>query len=244
MKEKIGYIKAGVEFLKESLLLEIEQNREKYCTFGIGVYSDELFERIKNRKPLKPYSERAHLANSIKGVDFVFKLDVDDVDEAEMENKEEPFYVDDGKKKLYNVVYAPGTYDLLHEGHLEHLLQCRKMGDTLVVGVKSDQNVYETKGKIPHQNECERIRVVKNLNFVDNVILVTTRDKHWANEMVKSLIGKPIDVVVLGSDCLGQEVLDNPDGLLFIFTDRDMVIAKTRSSTFYRSECEKMGIDD
>lgn len=240
MKEQLGYITDGVEFIKTELLLEINNMRDNYINFGIGVYSDELFEQIYGRKPIKPYSERANLANCIKGVDFVFEMK-----DAEGEIlKEPPLYVDDGSKKEFHVVYAPGSYDLLHEGHLDHLLQCRRKADILVVGVKSDANVFETKGKKTHQPEYERVRVIKNLNFVDYVFLVTTRDKHWANEMVKALVGEPIDVVMLGSDCKGQETIQNPDGLLFIFTDRDPVIAQTRSSTYYREKVEKQAQDE
>ncbi len=233
MKEHLGYILDGVEFLKPELLYQIEENSEKYHKFGIGVYSDDIFEKIYGRPPIKPYKERAHLANAIKGVDLVWEVtNIDDCQIGEL--KESPIYVDDGSPKKYHVVYAPGSYDLLHEGHLEHLLECRKLGDILVVGVKSDQNVFETKGKFTRQNEIERINVIKKLYFVDHAFIVTTHNKHWANERVTSLVGSPIDAIVLGSDCKGQELYDNPDGILFLFTTRDPGIAKTRSSTFYR----------
>lgn len=234
--KQLGYILDGVEFIKPELLLRIEENKGKYLNFGIGVYSDKLFEMVHNRKPLKSYKERAHLASCIKGVDFVWE-----VNELDDEIKEEPpLYVDDGKPKQFHVVYAPGSYDLLHEGHLEHLLQCRRNADILVVGVKSDRNVYETKGKWTRQSEGERMEVIRRINFVDHVILVTTRNKRWANEQVKKLIGEPIDVVMLGSDCEGQEKEDNPDGLLFVFTDRDPEVMKTRSSTYLRRQLDEL----
>ena len=236
-REQVGYILDGVEFIKAELLLRIQEQSHKYCSFGIGVYSDELFERVNGRKPLKTYKERANLANCIKGVDFVWE--VHELNE-EVERKEPPFYVDDGRPKEYHVVYTPGTFDLLHEGHLEHLLQCRRRGDILVVGVKSDQNVWETKGKRTRQSESERLEIIRRVNFVDHVFLVTTRNKRWANERVKALVGEPIDVVMLGSDCVGQENEDNPDGLLFIFTDRDPHVAQTRCSTFLRQQLEEM----
>lgn len=235
-KEQVGYILDGVEFIKMELLLKIEENEGKYYSFGIGVYSDKVFERVYGRKPLKSYKERAHLANSIKGVDFVWEVNELDQDEI---TTEPPLYEDDGSEKPFRVVYAPGSYDLLHEGHLDHLIQCRKCAQILVVGVKSDENVFQTKGKRTKQNETERIEVVRRLNFVDYVILVTTHDKLWANNMVKALVGYPIDVVMLGSDCKGQEKYDNPEGLRFIFTSRDPNVAQTRSSTYYRQALQK-----
>ncbi len=236
MKKQVGYILDGVEFIKTELLLAIEEEAKKCHSLGIGVYSDVVFERVYGRLPLKPYKERAHLANCIKGVDFVWE--VNELNEEEMKT-EPPLYVDDGQPKRFHVVYAPGSYDLLHEGHLEHLIQCRKNADILVVGVKSDANVFETKGKHTRQNENERIEIVKRINFVDHVLLVTTHDKRWANKMVIQMVGAPIDVVMLGSDCKGQETYDNPDGLLFMYTDRDPTQAQTRSSTFYRQALSK-----
>lgn len=235
-REQVGYILDGVEFIKTELLMKIQEHEGKYCSFGIGVYSDELFEQVYGRKPLKAYTERAHLANCIKGVDFVWE--VNELNE-EVE-AEPPLYVDDGTPKKFHVVYTPGTFDLLHEGHLEHLLQCRRQGDILVVGVKSDQNVWETKGKHTRQNEKERLEIIRRVNFVDHVFLVTTRNKRWANERVKAIVGEPIDVVMLGSDCIGQELDDNPDGLLFIFTDRDSHVAEKRCSTFLRQQLDEL----
>lgn len=235
-REQVGYILDGVEFIKTELLMRIKECEAKYCSLGIGVYSDKVFEQVYGRKPLKTYKERAHLANCIKGVDFVWE--VNELNE-EVET-EPPLYVDDGMPKEYHVVYTPGTFDLLHEGHLEHLLQCRRKGDILVVGVKSDQNVMETKGKRTKQSEKERLEVIRRVNFVDHVFLVTTRNKRWANERVKAIVGEPIDVVMLGSDCRGQENEDNPDGLIFVFTDRDPVIAQTRCSTAFRQQLEEL----
>ena len=61
-----------------------------------------------------------------------------------------------------------------------------------------------------------------------------TRNQIVANKKVKELTGEQIDVVFLGSDCIGQENDQNPDGLKFIFTDRPAEVMKTRSSSYYR----------
>ena len=117
---------------------------------------------------------------------------------------------------------------------MEHLGICRDLCDILVVGVKTDKNVKETKGKETYQNQNVRKRVIENLSLVDYVILVDTRNKIVANKKVKELTGEQIDVVFLGSDCIGQENDQNPDGLKFIFTDRPAEVMKTRSSSYYR----------
>jgi glycerol-3-phosphate cytidylyltransferase len=39
------------------------------------------------------------------------------------------------------VVYTVGTFDLLHVGHLALLEYCASLGDTVVVGIASDEVV-------------------------------------------------------------------------------------------------------
>lgn len=239
----LGCICDGVEFIEAKLLNKVKAMSKLYTSFGIGVYSDEIFEKLYGRRPLKTYRERVKLASCIKGVDFVFKANrVNDEPNGDFEEGT-LIDVEFDHKQPYQVVYAPGTYDLLHEGHFEHLLQCRSMGKILVVGVKSDQNVFETKGKKTRQNERERLFIMRNVRFIDYVILVTSRNKQRANEMIRSLTGAPIDLVMLGSDCKGQEEIENPDGLPFLFTERDPQIAKRRSSSFYREQIEKHKIE-
>ena len=230
MKEIVGYMFDAMEFPTVEFLNKLEELRSKYISFGIGVYTDEMFEKLYGRKPLKPYAEREQMAKAFKGVDFTFKVKSINCENENGNNSNEK----NQSKKKYHVGYAPGTYDLLHEGHMEHLGICRDLCDILVVGVKTDKNVKETKGKETYQNQNVRKRVIENLSLVDYVILVDTRNKIVANKKVKELTGEQIDVVFLGSDCIGQENDQNPDGLKFIFTDRPAEVMKTRSSSYYR----------
>lgn len=229
----VGYMYDGAEFITPDFINRLAELRKKYVSFGIGVYTDELFEKIYKRKAVKSYAERERLAAAFKDVDFVFRvssLDNVNIESSPKKDKE------DENPKPYHVGYAPGTYDLLHEGHLEHLDLCRKMCDILVVGVKSDNNVWETKKKYPYQYQDLRLEVIKNLSVVDEAFIVTTRDKRVANQKVQELIKEPIDVVFLGSDCVGQENDQNPDKIPFVYTERPMEVMKTRSSTYYRKQ--------
>lgn len=54
------------------------------------------------------------------------------------------------------IVLTSGCFDILHPGHLEHLVQAAHMG-SLVVGINSDQFVKKMKGQFrPLQNERNR----------------------------------------------------------------------------------------
>ena len=67
------------------------------------------------------------------------------------------------------VVYTVGTFDLLHVGHLALLEYCASLGDTVAVGVASDEVVLLYKPKIPVIPLDQRIQMLKALSCVDIV---------------------------------------------------------------------------
>jgi cytidyltransferase-like protein len=97
-------------------------------------------------------------------------------------------------------VYTDMVADLFHYGHADFLRRARELGDTLVVGVHSDETVRGYKRR-PIMTEEERIPVVQACRWVDEVLpaapLVVTRA--W-------IARHRIDLVVHGDD-LDQEQL-------------------------------------
>ncbi|HZI20601.1 MAG TPA: adenylyltransferase/cytidyltransferase family protein [Pyrinomonadaceae bacterium] len=70
------------------------------------------------------------------------------------------------------VVLANGCFDLLHVGHVRYLEAARALGDLLVVGVNSDEQVRRLKGEgRPFVSERERAEVVASLRAVDLVTI-------------------------------------------------------------------------
>lgn len=67
------------------------------------------------------------------------------------------------------VIYADGTFDLLHPGHIAFLKECKKYGNYLIVGVISDKNVESYK-RIPILNLDHRCSMLENIKIVDKVI--------------------------------------------------------------------------
>lgn len=67
------------------------------------------------------------------------------------------------------VVATSGTFDLCHVGHINFLKKSRELGDYLVVGIKSDEKVYEQKGYVPVMKLQERIKTLEILPWVDEV---------------------------------------------------------------------------
>ena len=101
---------------------------------------------------------------------------------------------------MYNnrvVVYTSGTFDMFHSNHLKMIEYARGLGDTLIVGVSTDELVcsYKRPPIIPFE---ERISILKALKYPDVVIPQHSLDH---TELVKKL---NIDVFVVGDDWTGK----------------------------------------
>lgn len=101
---------------------------------------------------------------------------------------------------MYNgkiVVYTSGTFDMFHSNHLKMIKYARGLGDTLIVGVSTDELVcsYKRAPVIPFE---ERLAIIEALKYPDVVIPQRTLDH---TEAVKKL---NIDVFVVGDDWAGK----------------------------------------
>jgi len=65
---------------------------------------------------------------------------------------------------------AFGSFDILHEGHINYLKQAKKFG-RLVVIVARNSNIMSFKGRKPRNDENQRLKKVKELDFVDEAVL-------------------------------------------------------------------------
>jgi choline-phosphate cytidylyltransferase/glycerol-3-phosphate cytidylyltransferase len=86
---------------------------------------------------------------------------------------------------------------MFHSNHLKMIEYARGLGDTLIVGVSTDELVssYKRPPVIPFE---ERIAIIKALKYPDVVIPQRTLDH---TELVKKL---NIDVFVVGDDWTGK----------------------------------------
>jgi glycerol-3-phosphate cytidylyltransferase len=73
--------------------------------------------------------------------------------------------------------YAPGAYDLFHIGHLNILKHAAENCDHLIAGVVSDEMLLRSKGRLPVVPLAERLEIVRNLRFVDDVHAEVVPDK-------------------------------------------------------------------
>ena len=214
---------------------------ENASCFGVGVFSDEYIEARGMGTPLKPLADRMAIASQLKGVDFVFPVNSQDQNEIISQiNVAYKQYLEKKKEeeqavkvpKKYKVGYAPGTYDLFHMGHLEHLMIASEQCETLIVGVKADSLVEGHKGKKTTIKEDERMDILRHFKFVGGVHKYYTRNPHVADEYIKMKTGRRVDAFFLGSD-LRDDFDKYTDELNIIYTERKPEVMQTRSTSAY-----------
>jgi D-glycero-beta-D-manno-heptose 1-phosphate adenylyltransferase len=78
------------------------------------------------------------------------------------------------RSKGKKIVLANGCFDLFHVGHIRYLQGAKELGDILIVGINSDDQVRKLKGlKRPFMPENERAEIIDALACVDYVTVFT-----------------------------------------------------------------------
>ena len=99
------------------------------------------------------------------------------------------------RKNGSRVVLANGCFDVLHVGHVRYLAGARELGDVLVVGVNSDEQVARLKGSgrpiLPASDRAEIVAALESVTYV------TVFDEPTVEELLLAL--KP-DVHAKGTD--------------------------------------------
>lgn len=96
-------------------------------------------------------------------------------------------------------VITYGTFDLLHQGHVNILKRAKELGDYLIVGVTTDRFDME-RGKInTHDDVVERIEAVRKTGYADKVIL-----EESAGQKISDIIKYGVDIFAIGSDWMGE----------------------------------------
>jgi len=101
------------------------------------------------------------------------------------------------------LVFTNGVFDILHRGHIDYLLQARKLGDALIVGVNSDASARMlNKGpRRPFNKQEDRALLLSQLKPVDAVVIF---DQPTPAELIELI--QP-DIVVKGGDYKPEEVV-------------------------------------
>lgn len=96
-------------------------------------------------------------------------------------------------------VITYGTYDLLHQGHVNLLKHAKELGDHLIVGVTSD-SFDRDRGKLNVRNNVlERVEAVKATGLADEVII-----EEYVGQKIDDIQRYNVDVFAIGSDWDGK----------------------------------------
>ncbi len=103
------------------------------------------------------------------------------------------------------LVFTNGCFDILHRGHVDYLARAKDLGQTLVVGVNTDDSVRR-QNKLPPRpinSLDDRLSVLASLQAVDYVIAF---DEDTPIELIKTLLP---DILVKGGDWAVDDIVGN-----------------------------------
>lgn len=96
-------------------------------------------------------------------------------------------------------VITYGTYDLLHQGHINLLKRAKALGDYLIVGVTAD-SFDRDRGKLNVRNNVlERVEAVKATGLADEVII-----EEYVGQKIDDIQKYNIDIFAIGGDWIGK----------------------------------------
>lgn len=96
-------------------------------------------------------------------------------------------------------VITYGTYDLLHQGHINLLRRAKEQGDYLIVGVTSD-SFDRGRGKLNVRNNVlERVEAVRQTGYADEIII-----EDYLGQKIDDIQKYDVDVFAIGSDWEGK----------------------------------------
>lgn len=96
-------------------------------------------------------------------------------------------------------VITYGTYDLLHQGHINLLKRAKELGDYLIVGVTSD-SFDRGRGKLNVRNNVlERVEAVKATGYANEVII-----EDYFGQKIDDIQRYGVDIFAIGSDWEGK----------------------------------------
>ncbi|XP_055384423.1 ethanolamine-phosphate cytidylyltransferase-like [Condylostylus longicornis] len=155
-----------------------ETNRYKELKRTPGISTTAIINRI-----LEKYQEKNKSTITLENNGILFEEETNNK-HSKWTGINDPFLMTTSKifefmnneyrtpKSNDKIIYAPGSYDLFHIGHLDFLENCKNESDYLIVGLYTDEIIKKIKNsQYPIMNLQERIFNVLSYKCVDEVII-------------------------------------------------------------------------
>ncbi len=120
-------------------------------------------------------------------------------------------------------VLTYGTFDMIHEGHINLLRRAKALGDYLIVGLSTDEfnAIKDKKAYFPYE---KRKLILESIRYVDLVI----PEKTWEQKL-EDVKNYCIDIVVMGSDWEGSDKFEYlSEHVELVFLPRTKGISSTK----------------
>lgn len=219
-----GYVLSVFDMVDVGDVDIVQQAAEGVDRVEARVLSDEAVFGVTGRPPVVPAMERLEIVGSIRQVDDAAIFDPADplkrrsgdlvfgrtdvgIGSAPVDHWLQPRAVaraagDIGQAATLRTAdgvlgYVPGAWDMFHIGHLNILKRARENCTRLVVGVVTDEALFQAKGKYPIVPLAERMEVVAAMDIVDAVVVDFSSSKLAAWDRVH------FDVLFKGDDWRG-----------------------------------------
>ncbi|MCX6817378.1 MAG: adenylyltransferase/cytidyltransferase family protein [Candidatus Aenigmarchaeota archaeon] len=183
--------KASVEFLKKAYLLEL-----RYGFFTIPELS---------LKCQRTYTRTARIVSKLLREGLVNKMS----DRVFLGSRGRSSLIGflPGKYSLnekgrmkFKVVLTGGVFDIVHPGHLHLLKSAKLLGDLLIVIIARDQTAKNFKGRLPINEEKQRLAVMEEISYVDGAFLGKEESSY-----LKTIMWAMPDIIALGHDQKADE---------------------------------------
>ena len=138
-------------------------------------------------------------------------------------------------KKVYNIGFTCGAFDLLHAGHALMFEECKKYCNYLIVGLQRDPSVDRPNKNKPIQSYEERKIMLSSIKWVDKILFYDTE-----KQLEELLVTTDIDVRIIGADWKGKKFTGHNLEIPVVFNTRDHGFSTSDlRARVFKAEAEK-----
>jgi len=124
------------------------------------------------------------------------------------DNEQLKIIVQQLKQRNERVILSSGCFDIVHIGHLNTLLEAKKLGDKLIICLSNDEQIKKLKGEDrPINNYQDRIDLFKTISYVDYIVLYNEENIEKEESLGKIMKIVDPDYWVKGDDYVKEDVL-------------------------------------